>query len=143
MPKKPAEPEIITSADLLHPRGQNYWLNDEMFGTDETTGLLSPGFSVQEVANCFFGVKPDWLRWRMRWDRAAEAKGNQPLIALDGKPLEFKRRNPEDPKSGRYYTLADIERLAHALARAGYISGTDLAHVVLMVRTCARLHGAA
>jgi hypothetical protein len=141
MPKKPAEPEVISSVDLLHPRGKQFWLKDSMFRTDEKTGLLEPSFSVQEVARCFLGVKPDWLRWRMRSDRTAESHGQPPLLSLDGKSLEFKRRNPEDPKSGRYYTLADIERVAHALCQGGYISGTDLAHVVLMVRTCARLHG--
>lgn len=139
--KKAAEPEIISSADLLHPRGKAFWLKDTMFETDEKTGLLEPSFSVQEVARCFLGVKPDWLRWRMRSDRAAESRGQEPLLMLNRKPLEFKRRNPSDPKSGRYYTLADIERVAHALCQSGYIDGTKLAHVVLMVRTCARLHG--
>jgi hypothetical protein len=143
MAKKPAEPEIITSSDLLHPKGRSYWLDDSMFKEDEATGLLTPGFSLLEVAKCFLGRDPDWLRWRMRWDRAAEAKGNRPMLYLDGQPLEWKRRNDKDPKSGRYFTLADIERLAHALCQSGFISGTDLAHVTLMVRSCARLHGAA
>jgi hypothetical protein len=89
---------------------------------------------------------------------------------LDGKPLEFKRLPSgvkcskckgtgqlktrqcsacdgvgkvidPDAHTARYYTLADIERMAHALAQQGIIDGTRLAHTILMAKVNARLYG--
>lgn len=134
-----SEPLIISTNDLLHPEGRRFWLDDSMFDKD-AQGLYKPRFSVQEVAKCFFGKGADWLRWRSRPD----SKGNHPhgYFILDGKPMDFKRLPSADPDqaTARYYTLADIERMAHALAQQGAIDGTRLAHIVLMARTCARLY---
>lgn len=87
-------------------------LNDKMFGTDKN-GRPAPNFSVQETAVAFFGRSPDWLRWRYRADDPAKGKPRFPkgYFVLDGERLE-----PKTTASGaRYYTLADIEKMAFAL----------------------------
>ena len=85
-------------------------------------------------------------------DVAERAGVSRTLVSfiLDGKPLEFKRlalpkSSPKygDPnaETARYYTLADVERMAHALGQQGVIDGRRVAHIVLMARVCAELHG--
>lgn len=143
---------ILSTADLTHPEGKRFWLDDDMFDLDKE-GMHVPRFSVQEVAKSFFGQSADWLRWRMRPSRPrSDEVSSHPegYFLLDGKPMDFKRLkvNPNSKKAGdpnastaRYYTLADIERMAHALGQQGVFSGQEVAHVVLMTLCCARLWG--
>lgn len=146
---QPGEPEplIIAEPEMLMPQGRRFWTDDSMFHPDKD-GRLSPNFSVQVVSEVFFGNGPDWLRWRMRPDDKKEeqpdgtfevVKGKYPhgYFVLDGEPMQFKRT-----KAGaRYFTLADIERMAHALAQGGHIDGAQLALVVQMVKICSKIHG--
>lgn len=141
----PEEPEpqalIITTADLNPPDGRKFWLDDSMFALDDD-GMHVPRFSVQEAAKCFFGQSADWLRWRMRGPIRGRNNQAEKYFTLDGELLEFKRLKGESKsETARYYTLADIEKMGHALAQNGAISGVDLAHIVVMVRACARLYG--
>lgn len=135
-----SEPLLLTTQDLIHPSDRRFWLDDDMFFTDKR-GLPIPRFSVQEVSKCFFGKGPDWLRWRSR----ADTKGKHPegFFVLDGEPLPVKRlpNKGKNDTTARYYTLADVERMAHALAQHGAIDGGELANIVLMVKTCARIYG--
>jgi hypothetical protein len=117
-----------------------------MFRVDKD-GMPIPSFPVKVVAQVFFGQNSDWLRWRMRPDAPSKKTGEQRFpdgyFVLDGEPLEFKRKPTDhDATTARYFTLADIERMGAALAQQSLIDGTKLAHIVLMVRTCARLYGA-
>lgn len=144
---EPEQPLIISTYDLLPP-GRRFWLDDEMFSTDEKSGMVVPHFSVQETAKVFFGKGPDWLRWRMRPDKPnyeGAQKFPDGYFLLDGEPMDFKRKpgvkGGFDDNTARYFTLADIERMAHALTQVGAMDGMRLAHIVLMVRTCARLYG--
>src|SRR5262245_46041500 len=138
---------LFSTQDLITPPDRDFWLYDEMFRKDEKTGMPIPSFPVKVVAQVFFGQNSDWLRWRMRPDAPSKKDGTQKYpegyFVLDGEPLEFKRRpGVADETTARYFTLADIERMAHALGQQGLIDGGKLAHIILMVRTCARLYGA-
>lgn len=137
-----SEPMVVADPDMLLPDGQRFYL-------DPDTTPSFPRFKVKEVAEIFFGKSDDWLRWRMRPNdkrvkdkvtgKTTVIKGDHPdgFFILDGVPLEFKRTGP----GARYFTLSDIERMAHALAQGGHIDGQRLTLVLRMVVTCARLHG--
>ena len=80
------------------------------------------------------------------------AKHPDGFFILDGKPLEFKRvvMDSENPKAAdpnavtaRYYTLADVERMGHALLQQEVITEDRLASIILAVRSCAYLYGIA
>ena len=143
-----SQPLILTTNELVTPAGRRFWLDDDMFPLDDD-GMYVPRFSVQEVSKVFFGQGPDWLRWRMRPDkpskRTGKSKHPEGFFLIDGVPMEFKRLSPtsDDPNQTRprYYTLADVERMAHALCQQGIIDAIRLAHIVVMVRCCARLYG--
>jgi hypothetical protein len=134
---------VVRDADLgvvATPAGK-YWFYDEMFPVDKN-GRQVPSFSVQEVSKFFFGRNPDWLRWRYRSDertlKSGEVRGEHAhgFFVLDGEPLEPKRT-----KTGyRYYSLADVERMAHALAQNGALDGMQLANIIALVRACAAIH---
>lgn len=118
-------------------------LNDKMFGEDKH-GRLAPNFSVQETAVAFFGHSPDWLRWRYRPDQAPKTKpkGWKPkhpkgYFVLDGERLE-----PKTTQSGaRYYTLADIEKMAYALFDNEVFDGDSLLATLQIVYANAFLTG--
>lgn len=133
MPAQP-EPLIVAEPEMLVQPGRRFLLDDGMFATDRK-GLLTPHFSVQDVAKFFFGNGPDWLRWRMRADN--ERGRPDGYFLLNGKPLEFKRTEA----GARYFTLADVEKMAHALAQEGGIDGLQLNYIVTLVKTCAKVHG--
>jgi hypothetical protein len=118
-----------------------FLLYDEMFPVGQS-GRPEPNFSVQEVAKTFFGRKADWLRWRYKSDqnpRKPELPAKHPhgFFVLDGKPLE-----PKTTEAGaRYYTLADIERMGHALCQNDAIDADTLTYVVDVAVAVALLHG--
>jgi hypothetical protein len=111
--------------------GRWFFLWDNMF-RPAPSGLPHPNFSVQEAAKTFFGRSSDWLRWRYREGRDLP----DGYFVLDGVILEPKR----NPKGQRYYTLADIERMAHALVQNGAIDGQVLANILEIVLQVARLY---
>lgn len=131
-----SDPLVIADPELL-PSGRRFWTDDSMFELDKD-GRPKPSFAVQEVAKVFFGRGPDWLRWRYRRvERDGEVILPYGYFVLDGVPLETKKT----PAGARYYSLADIERMAHALAQTGGIDGAQLANTVLLVKTIARIYG--
>lgn len=146
---EPTEPMVVADPDLILPKGRKFFLDDSMF-SEGKDGVIVPNFKVKEAAKVFFGKSDDWLRWKMRprnrritnpeTGEVEILPGDRPdgAFVLDGKPLEFKRTGP----NARYFTLADIERMAHALAQSGDIDGQALIHITRMVVSCARLHGA-
>jgi hypothetical protein len=144
-----SEPLVVADPEnLTLPEGQRFFLDDSMFPLDKRNKPV-PTFKVKEVAEVFFGKSVDWLRWRMRPDdkrvkdkvtgEITVIPGDHPdgFFILDEQPMDFKRTGP----GARYFTLADIERMAVALAQGGHIDGARLALVIRMVVTCARLHG--
>jgi hypothetical protein len=111
-------------------------------GIDTTTlpnGRPGPTFSVGEVAKVFFGRTGHWIRW-------CENKGK---LTLDGKQVGHRTTFLDDegnqaltgegrPKPGyRYYTLADVEAMAHALAQHQTIDGGELIMVLATARNIA------
>lgn len=103
-----------------------YWIREEYLPTDKH-GKPIPVFTRKEVAKCFFGWRSIWLKRRM-----AMASGPDGLL-LDGEVYHLRRSRKGDPA----FTLADIERVAHALAQAGLMTGQHLQRTVAIVRACA------
>jgi hypothetical protein len=111
--------------------GLSFYLWDDMFPTNET-GRPKPSFGAQEAAKIFFGKGADWLRWRYR--PATEHPDG--YFVLGDKILEPKRT-----ESGqRYYTLADIERMAHALAQNDAIDGRQVMSTIAVALFIARVY---
>lgn len=86
-----------------------------------------PHFTVSEVAKVFFGRSSHWMRWLERhgW------------LELDGEAVGTKRTE----QGARYYTLDDVENIAHALAQKGKINVAQLTNCLLIVQTEARVWG--
>lgn len=112
--------------------GRSFFLWDSMFDRN-SDGLPLPQYTVQETSKLFFGKGSDWLRWRYR------PANNYPqgYFVLDGTILEPKRTE----KGNRYYTLADIERMAHALVENKAIDGEKFSVVLQLILLQAILHG--
>lgn len=111
--------------------GREFFLWDSMFDRN-SEGLPLPFYTVQETSKLFFGKGSDWLRWRYR------PATNHPegYFTLDDLKLEPKRTE----KGNRYYTLADIERMAHALAENNAIDGERLSVIIQLILLQAQLH---
>lgn len=88
-----------------------------IFDGIDTSG--GPRWSTAEVAKVFFARTAHWMRWR-------EQRGH---FFLDGVEVTPERK----PSGVRSYTLADVERLAHALAGHNAISASQLAMAIRML----------
>lgn len=86
-----------------------------------------PVFTVSEVAKMFFARSPHWIRW-------LERKGQ---FVLDGEDVAGHRSE----EGARRYDLADIEKMAHALAEKGSINGAQLTNALLLVQVEAKVWG--
>lgn len=92
----------------------------------EGIGSVTPAFNITDVGKIFFAKKNDWVRWR-------ERQG----FVFDGEPLLI----PRDESGYRTYTLPIIEKMAHALAQGGRISGQQLNLTLHVIQAEARLWG--
>lgn len=109
-----------------------FYLWDDMFPTTET-GRPKPFFQAQDTAKIFFGKGADWLRWRYH-PAIGHPNG---YFVLGDTILEPKRT-----ESGqRYYTLADVERMAHALAQNDAIDGGQVMTTISIALNIARVYG--
>lgn len=118
---------------LLPPgRHRRFWITDDMVAADGN-GAPKPWFSTHTVATVFLGRSPAWLRVRMRQSEDYP----QSMLVLDGKPIEIHRSSSDD----RQFSLADIERTAHALYEAGQINAERFSCTIMMILWCARQHG--
>lgn len=95
---------------------------------DDLDQAANPHFSVSEVAKIFFARSSHWVRWRE--DDKVEG------FVLDGVVL----KTPRTEQGARYYTLPYVERMAHALAQQGAISGAQLANTLTTVEAIAKVH---
>jgi len=122
MPDVP-QPLILAQVDLRTPDGQDFWTTPEMWDPVHHY----PTFAVHEVAKCFFGMSPGWLRSHLRSTTSTllDEESVFPLRTTSG---------------ARMFRLWDIERLAHAFAVNRVITGRQLELTVMMVKTAARLH---
>lgn len=117
---------VVVNEAIMTPDNRPYWVMPEVLAAIPNL----PMFSIGVVAQAFFGMHPDTLRyWVWR-----EIKKGGPI--LDGNRMEIR-------SNGKYriYSIADVERLAHALAQAGYIDGERLGRIILMVKTNAQMFG--
>lgn len=103
-------------------------LDSEAFLLDGVDVSAKPLFSVSEVAKVFFGLSGHWIRWLETTKHA---------FVLDGADIEFSRTD----KGARVYSLADVEKMTHALAQGSHINGAQAANALLIVQTIARIHG--
>lgn len=86
-----------------------------------------PQFTVSEVAKVFFGRSSHWVRW-------LETQG---AFMLDGQVVGAGRT----AKGARVYSLADVEKMTHALAQQGKINGAQAANALHIVQTIGRVWG--
>lgn len=140
-PDKGKRKQVVLSSSTIKTFGvkpqkdpkfnMSFYLWDTMFPKSES-GMPSPTYTVQETAKLFFGKGSDWLRWRYR-----EAP-NYPngYFVLNGIVLEPKRTEA----GNRYYTLADIERMAHALVENHAIDPEQLVYIIQMVLMQAKIN---
>jgi hypothetical protein len=115
------EPMIVDPSGAAQPRSGGFlWTTPEMYDPVKE----KPAFTVQTVAEVFFGRSAPWLR---KWQRQA----NQ---STDLGRVESLRS-----RAGyHHYRLYDIERLAHVFAEHKVIDGDHLSHVVSVVRLVAQ-----
>lgn len=146
-----AEPLVVT--DAKNVGDSDFLLDESMFpvqqivdadGSIKDEILPKPIFTVQEVAKFFFGRSSDWMRWRISPDKPASTmseadkakwvpKYPHGMLVLDGQPLPERRTK----SNYRYYTLADVERMAHALKQHHAIDGATLNTTISIVRAVA------
>lgn len=110
---------------------QHFWIWDDLFSYDENN-KPNPSLSVQECAK-FFARGPWWLRWKYRKTPESPQGG----FVLNGIEIVPKRTD----RGNRYYTLADVERMAHALAKSRAISGEKLAQVMTLLLIQGAMYG--
>lgn len=139
---------VATDDEMMLAPGQRFWTEESMFGTDKY-GLPYPRFTVAETAKVFFGRGPDWLRMRMKPDtkkvkdpktqkvlEVIERRFPQGAFILDQDRMVFRRT----PSGAHYFTLADIERMGHALAQSDVLPPEQLLNVLSIVKYVGRQH---
>lgn len=87
----------------------------------------SPTFTISEVAKFFFARTRHWIRWR--------EKGG--LFVYEGKVVGTQRTD----KGARIYDLADVEKMAHALAAHDGIEADELTMILRLVAIEAKMYG--
>lgn len=119
-------PEFVK--DIMPPDGRRFWVTDEMAaGSMTRTGEIKPKFSIGQVSKLFFARSSDWIRYLDR-DEAG--------FNLDGNPLIPSRSDA----GSRYYTLADVEKMAHALLQNGRLDLLHFAATIQIIRAMAFLY---
>lgn len=86
-----------------------------------------PRFTISEVAKFFFGRSAHWVRWRER----------SGAFTFEGQPVGVHRT----PKGARVYDLADVEKMAHALAAERHITGEELSNILKLALLEAKVWG--
>lgn len=102
-------------------------LDPDKLMLDGVDTAKEPHFTVSEVAKVFFARTSHWIRWLE----------SQQAFILDGENVAERRTD----KGARVYTLADVERMTHALAVNGKINGAQAANALHIVQTIARVWG--
>jgi len=89
-----------------------------------------PIYDISEVAKVFFARSTSWVRW-------ADRQGH---FILDGEYVGGYRHNGK-PSGERRYTLAHIEKMAHALGSNKVINHVQLRQALVMVKLQAEMYG--
>lgn len=139
---KKVEPQPLITVHEEHYFDRGEFLCDPAWFVETTTIdargrekkiLPKPSYTVAEASKMFFGKTPDWMRWLSK----KTDKHPDGFFILDGEPIEEHRTE----HNFRYYTLADIEKMAHALAFNGVIDGAKCATIISLVKHSLRLYG--
>ena len=120
------EPMVLVDAAVATPPDRLFWTTEEMFDPERWW----PSWSTNSVAMTFFAVSRHTVVRHLR-------EGHN-ISAATGEVMPLRRPGGVERYAWR---LFDIERFAHALAANGRIRGHKLSRAVLMVKTCAELHG--
>lgn len=138
-----AQPLIIADPDHFNDKGfiaKKEWFEEKHIPQADGSVkvvLPKPNFTVAEVSKVFFAEDPDWLRWRLK-----KTKDNpHGFFVLDGQPVPERRIQNGSEHGFRYYTLHEIELMAHALAQNGAISGARLETIISIIKNMLRLYG--
>lgn len=115
------------------PPGRRFWIDDISMPRNRKD-QIKPTFRISEVARFFFARSADWMRWLDSLASPSEPYG---VFTLDGEPLKIKRT----ASGSRVYTLADIERLAHALLEHDKIDGRQFSATIALVKWQAYNYG--
>lgn len=87
-----------------------------------------PRYTVSEVAKFFFAKSAHWIRWQEK-PPGPKTKGGGGLLTEEGQTVVEHRTEG----GARYYTLRDVELMAHALCRNGAIDALHLKNVLRLV----------
>lgn len=120
------EPMVLVDAAVRTPPDRPFWTTEDMWDPDRWW----PTWSNSTAAMTFFGFSKHTLIRHL-------GNGNN-CSELTGAVEPPRRPGGVAPWAWRLY---DIERMAHALAANHAINGSKLARAVLIVKTCAELHG--
>lgn len=131
MPPKPQRESLFSNVQW-HAPGREFWITDEMI-TRGKKGEPKPWYSTHTVATVFIGRSAAWLRVRMR---TSEEHPESELV-LNGKALDIHR----SPTGDRQFSLADIEKTAHALYNSGAIDEDRFVCMIELVIWSARQNG--
>lgn len=143
-PQETTPSVVYTDPRLVDPNGDRRWMLDEAMIPQDKEGMPFPYFRTRHVAAFFFGRKNSWLYFMFapRKFSGYDEQGHEireritSLMVLDGEELVFRT-----DKQGRFYSLADIERMTHSLAQQRRIDGATAQRALLMVKTCAQQAG--
>jgi hypothetical protein len=140
-------------------------LDPDKFMLDGIDTSKNPHFTVSEVAKVFFARSSHWIRWletkhafildstdpscphgepdpnepgeTLSWMEPVTLHGQIISVCTHCSGEDTAARRTE--KGARVYTLGDIEKMTHALAGGGHISGAQASNALHLVRTCARI----
>lgn len=115
---------MVTFSDKVLPKNRPIYTNG--------TCPRAPLFTVKQLTNMFFAREPHWIRWR-------EDRGM--LDTEDFEIYEDGVIGNRNASGAREYTLADVEKVVHALAQAEAIDGTQVRNALLLVRILGEIHG--
>jgi hypothetical protein len=111
----PVEPFVISGEGVLTPPDRERWVTEEMF----TASGQTPTFTVIEVANCFFGKSPVWLRKRL-W--------------------EIQYEPTRTDSNHRRFGLHQVEEFAYILLENNKLSPLHFAMAIRIIKSIAILN---
>src|SRR5690348_1215012 len=108
-----------------------YMVTEAMIVSRDWRRKAAPFYSVHEVAKIFFAMSSSWLRLKLNPE---PGRPHGSFLDVHGKPMVFRRRDPDNSHSARVFTLADVEQMAHSLHEFGDIDSARLAQVLRLVQ---------
>jgi hypothetical protein len=111
-------------------------VTEEMIMARDWHRKPGPFYRVIEASKFFFGMSPSWLRLKMK----ADVRHPMTWFVYDGRPMEFRRLDPDKSDSGRVFLLSDIEPMAYSLYRFDAIKEARFNKILGLIRDSADLY---